>query len=135
MIYNSFMIQLVYFVVFTLTSLLFPHSALAQTTKAWSGKCLGGPSNDVATIQGFECLFYNILQVVTAFAGLAFFFMFISGGFNYLFSGGDDKKVAGAASTLTMSIIGIVGVIASWFILRLIQNFTGVDVIHFIIPS
>lgn len=114
---------------------------LAQNTTAWTGRCVGsyypGVSNagDVASIQGFECLFFNVLQVVAALAGLAFFVMFISGGFNYLFSGNDDKKVAAASSTLTMAIIGLVGVIASYFVLRLIQNFTGVSVTNFIIPG
>lgn len=120
----------------TILSLITPISALAQTGKVWSGRCLGtGIAADVPTIQGLECLFYNVLQVITALAGLAFFFMFISGGFNYLFSGNDDKKVAAASSTLTMAIIGLVGVIASWFVLRLIQNFTGVNVVNFIIPG
>jgi hypothetical protein len=118
-----------------------PVLVLAQNTTAWTGRCVGSyyPSvanaGDVASIQGFECLFFNVLQVVAALAGLAFFVMFISGGFKYLFSGNDDKKVAAASSTLTMAIIGLVGVIASYFVLRLIQNFTGVGVTNFIIPG
>jgi hypothetical protein len=132
------------FLLFFIFNLFFAPSALAQTTKNWSsisgGKCLGSSygvtgANDVATIQGFECLFFNILQVITAVAGLAFFVMFISGGFNYLFSGNDDKKVAAASSTLTMAVIGLVGIIVSYFILRLIYNFTGVDVTNFVIPK
>lgn len=109
---------------------------LAQATKAWSGKCLGtGLASDVATIQGLECLFYNVLQVIVGFAGLAFFIMFIIGGFKYLFSSGDDKRVAVASATLTMAIFGLIGVIASWFILKLIERFTGVNVTNFVIPN
>lgn len=91
--------------------------------------------DDIATIHGLECLFYNILQVITIIAGLVFLFMFISGGYSYLFSGGDEKKVAQASATLGSSILGLVGIIVSWLILRFIQNFTGVNVIDFIIPS
>lgn len=121
---------------FLTSCFLFSTPALAQTTQAWSDKCVGtGTSSDVATIQGFECLFYNVLQVITALAGIAFFIMFISGGFNYLFSGNDDKKIAAAASTLTMAFVGLIGVIASYFILKLIQNFTGISVTDFIIPG
>lgn len=125
---------------FLVSGFLFSTSALAQTTSAWSGKCVGSyygvpNTGDVATIQGFECLFYNVLQVITALAGIAFFIMFISGGFNYLFSGNDDKKVAAAASTLTMAVVGLVGIIVSYFILKLIQNFTGINVTDFIIPG
>lgn len=110
-----------------------PSPALAQTTKTWTGRCVA--KTDVATIQGFECLFYNILQVIIAFAGLAFFIMLIVGGFNYLFSVGDEKKAAAASSTLTMAITGLIGIIASWFIIRLLENISGVSLTNFFIPG
>lgn len=124
-----------FFLLFLSLFLLNTKVSLAADPVAWSGRCVGGPNNDVATIQGFECLFYNILQVIVYFAGITFFIMFISGGFQYLFSSQDPKKVAAASSTLTMSIIGVVGIIISWFILRFITNFTGVNVVDFIIPG
>lgn len=110
-----------------------PQSVLAQT-KEWKDinpierKCVVG---DVPTIFGFECLFYNILQIITTVAGLAFFAMFIVGGFKYLTSGGDPKKAASASSTLAMSVIGLIGVIVSWLILLFIEKFTGVPVTKF----
>ena len=114
--------------------LIFPPSALAQTTSAWSsGTCVA--NDDVATIKGLECLFFNILQVIVWIAGIAFLVMFITGGYQYLFSNNDPKKVAQASSTLTMAIAGLIGLIASFFILRIIKNFTGVDVTNFLIPS
>jgi hypothetical protein len=111
----------------------------AQNTKEWdqiqtsSGKACAVDS--VATIQGFECLFYNIIQVIVFFAGIASFFMFIVGGYQYIFSQNDPKKTAVASSTLTMAILGIVGVIAAWLILSLITKFTGVNVAEFAIPG
>lgn len=111
-------------------------SAHAQNTKVWSGKCVGtGEASDVATIKGFECLFYNGLQIITYIAGLTFFIMMLVGGFKYLFSNNDQKKLAAASATLTMSIIGLVGVIVSYFILRFIQEFTGINVLNFNIGS
>lgn len=118
---------------FLVSGFFFSRPALAQSTTAWSGRCV--QHGDVATIQGFECLFANILQVIVTIAGLAFFFMFISGGFKYLTSNGDEKKLAAASSTLTMAIIGLVGVIASWLIMNFIQKFTGVNVTIFEIPG
>lgn len=108
-----------------------PRSVLAQT--AWTeGTCT---SDGIATIQGFECLYQNILQVIVGLAGMVFFAMFLVGGFKYLTSGGDPKKAAAATSTLTSAIIGIAGVIIAWFVLLLIKNFTGIDVTQFSIPS
>ena len=126
-----------YFLLFLVSSFSFLVSpAYAQTTQAWSGRCVGtGANSDVATIQGLECLFYNVLQAIVVVAGLAFFVMFISGGFKYLFSSNDQKAVAAASSTLTMAIIGLIGIIASWLILSFIQKFTGVNVTQFNIPG
>jgi len=99
----------------------------------WTSSCRS--SDGVAKIQGFECIFKNILQYLIYFAGLVFLFMFIKGGFEYLTSGGDPKKTAKATSVLSASIIGLVGVIASFLILKFIQSFTGVNVTEFVIPG
>jgi len=110
---------------------IFTPSPVFAQTQDWSqinSKCV---SSGAATIQGFECLFANILQIIVGAAGLVFFIMFIVGGFKYLTSSGDSKKIASASSTLTLAIIGVVGVIASWFILLFIQNFTGINVTQF----
>ena len=102
---------------------LSPKPALAQGT-IWSDRC---QEDGVATIQGFECLYKNILQILVPIAGLVFFAMFLVGGFKYLTSGGDPKKAAAATHTITMAFIGVIGVIISWLILLFIKNFTGID--------
>lgn len=103
--------------------IFFPQPIFAQGT-AWTGRC---QQNGVATIQGFECLYKNILQILIPAAGLVFFAMFLVGGFKYLTSSGDSKKAAAATSTLTMAFIGLIGVIVSWLVLLFIKNFTGID--------
>lgn len=92
-------------------------------------------TNDVPTIQGFECLFANILKIIVTVAGLAFLIMFIVGGFQYMQSSNDPKAVAAASSTLTYAIIGLVGVIVSWLILLFIEQFTGINITQFSIPK
>jgi len=109
-----------------------PHQVLAASN--WSGRCYNN-NFDFATIQGFECLFANIIQIIIPVAGLVFFAMLIIGGFQYLTAGGDPKKASAATSTLTKSVIGIVGVLLSWLILKFIQNFTGVGVTNFTLPT
>jgi len=107
-----------------------PSPALAQND--WEARCV---SDGVATIQGFECLFLRIVQPIATIAGFVFLIMFIVGGFKYLTSAGDPKKASSATSTLTMAIIGLVGIIISWIILFFIQEFTGVSVTKFVIPD
>lgn len=132
-------------IAFCVGGYILPSPVNAQTTKDWNkqqpGRCVktvninGQSFDDIATIQGFECLFYNILQVIVTIAGLAFLFMFISGGYKYLFSGGESKAVAAASSAITSAFIGLIGVVASWLILKLIQDFTGINVTIFKIPG
>ncbi len=121
-----------YYLLFTI-SLFLASPVYAAPTREWGNRCV--QYGDVATIHGFECIFYNILQVIVILAGLAFFYMFISGGFKYLTSGGNEKSVASASSTITMAIFGLIGIIASWLILKFIQDFTGVNVTIFRIPG
>ncbi len=99
----------------------------------WNSRCV--TSTDVATIQGFECLFQNFTQAILYFAGVTFFIMFIMGGFKWMNSGGDPKKTAKASSTLTLSIMGLAGVILSFIIMKFISAFTGANVTDFNIPS
>ncbi len=116
--------------------------ALAQVSfpQPWgdiSKRCLGQipGTEDVATIQGFECLFINIVRILTPIAGLAMFIMLIVGSFQLLTAGGEAKAIQKARATLTYAIAGLVIFLGIWFILRLIQTITGVDVTKFEIPG
>lgn len=76
----------------------------------------------------------NIIKLLAPAAAVAFLIMLIWGGFQFVTSGGDPKAAGAARSTLTYAIIGIVLVVASWLILQLIGNITGVNVTNVEIP-
>lgn len=97
----------------------------------WTGNCIGGPQGDVATLQGLECAFANIISVVLGLAGIVVFVMFLIGGFKYLTAAGDPKAVESAKGTLTHAIAGVVILILAFVILVLIYNVTGVNVTQF----
>ncbi len=109
-----------------------PRAAYAQGN-AWSSRCV--QDGDVATIQGLECLFSNVLQIIVSVAGIVFFIMFIVGGFKYITSFGDQKAMAQSNTTLTNAILAIVGLIGSFVALRLIGTITGLNVTNFLIPG
>lgn len=88
-----------------------------------------------ATLQVIECILTNVFNIIIPFAGLAAFVVLIVGGFQYLTSAGDPKKVQQAQGTITGAIIGIVVTLAIWFIFQLIKVITGVDVLQFAIPT
>ncbi|OGJ20839.1 MAG: hypothetical protein A3A82_00420 [Candidatus Pacebacteria bacterium RIFCSPLOWO2_01_FULL_47_12] len=104
-------------------------------TQPWDGACVGGEKKDVATIQGFECLFANIFLVIIPIIGLAAFVMFLYASFRWLTSGGDTKHTGDAKKTMTYAVIGIVVALSAFIILNLISNFTGITTIkEFRIP-
>lgn len=114
----------------------------AQTTE-WSGVCVGPEkindntiANDVATIQGFECLIGNVFVVIITVIGLAGFVMFIIAAFRYLLSGGNTKGTETARNTATFAVIGLVVALSGFIILNLLAKFTGIDTLtKFAIPT
>ncbi len=111
----------------------------AQAPGAWNGNCVTtDPKSgaEVATIQGFECVFRNVVSVAVTLAGLAIFVMLIIGGFKYLTSGGDPKAQEQAKNTMTYAVLGLVLIIAAYLILNFISVFTGIDALKtFTIPK
>ena len=85
----------------------------------------------VATLQGLEGVFQNLVSVVLGFAGIALFLMLVVGGYKYITSGGDPKSVESAKNTLTYAIVGIVLLASAYLILRFIGVFTGAGVENF----
>ncbi len=105
-------------------------------TQAWTGVCVAGPDNDVATIQGFQCLVANVLSIAITGIGLAGFVMLIIGAFKYLLSGGNAKGAEDGKNTMTFAVIGLVVALSAFFILRILAEFTGVrSILNFTIPG
>ena len=88
-----------------------------------------------ATLGCFEPIFANVVRALTALLGVALFIMVIIGGYGFLFSGGDQKKLEKAKGTLTAAVAGVIIIIAAYLILQTIHLFTGVDVTQFTIPQ
>lgn len=120
----------------------FPSQVYAQAPTPWDlGRCffrdITLPSGEVirdvnvATLEGLECLFRNIISVALTLAGLALFVMLIVGGFQYLTSGGEVEAATKARKTLTYAFFGLVLVVAAFLILRFIEVFTGVTLTEF----
>jgi len=109
--------------------------AQAQIPNPWT-EANGCVYNDVATIQGAQCVIANIFSVAITFIGLAAFVMFVVGSFGYMLSGGNSKGTETARNTITFAVVGIVVALSAFIILNLIASFTGVDeVTRFEVPG
>lgn len=116
-------------------SAIIPHGAYAQGTD-WSNVSAACADPDKpAGIKCFEAVFENLVSALVSMAGLALFVMLIIGGYKYLMSAGDPEQTASARSTMFYAIVGIVVMISTFIILRLVAWFTGVDVLKFEIPT
>lgn len=114
--------------------------AYAQAPGEWTDLITGKPADwcvkdGVATIQGFECIFVNVVRILVPLVGIAFFIMLITGAFQFITAGGEAKALQKARATLTFAIFGLIAFFGVWFILLLIRTITGVDVTKFEIPG
>lgn len=106
------------------------HRLALQST--WSNlEDVGGQGGGVATIGSLASVFSNILQAVVALSGILLFVMLVIGGFNFLFSSGDQKKLEKAKGTVTNAILGLIILVCAYLILFVIKTITGVDVTMF----
>lgn len=76
----------------------------------------------------------NLISTALGAGGLLLFIMVIWGGFKWLTAGANDKAVAEARGTITWAVFGLIIMLASFFLLQFISNFTKVTVTNFAAP-
>ena len=94
--------------------LIFPSPVLADVNTA-----LGPISSDPAQLAN------DILRIAIGAAGGVAFLLIIYGGFKLAFSSGDPKAIQDAREVITSAIVGLVIIVMSVFLLRLI----GLDIL------
>lgn len=99
-------------------------SASQVFASAW-GACVDTAAGGVPTIQCLEKVFERVVQAALALSGVALFVMLVVGGYHFLLSGGDQKKLEAARGTLTNAVIGLVVIVAAYLIIRTVQLLTG----------
>ena len=108
------------------SKILAPIALVFFATPAYAATC--GNAGEPACIGNVITILQKIIGLLAPAAGIAFFIMLIVGGYKFLTYGGDPKAAGGARTTLTFAVLGIILVIASWLILQIIAEVTGVDV-------
>lgn len=88
-----------------------------------------------ARFSDLEIIFKNILNIILSLAGLGVFVMLIVGGFKFLTAGGNPENAAKAKGVITWAIIGLIVMLMVWFVMKLIEEFTGAEVTVFEIPG
>lgn len=93
-------------------------------------------ADGVASLQCLIPLFVSAVRAVIALGAVALFVMLLVGGFNFLFSAGDAKKLEKARGTVTQAIVGLVIMSVAYLIILMISQFTQIpDLVNFSIPT
>jgi TRAP-type C4-dicarboxylate transport system permease small subunit len=70
----------------------------------------------------------NVVNIALTLGGLLFFGMLLWGGMRYMLSRGDDKMISDARQTITNATIGLLIIVSSFVIIKLIALATGADI-------
>ncbi|MGI6278370.1 MAG: pilin [Patescibacteria group bacterium] len=89
----------------------------------------------VAKIKALEPIIANILGFIIPIVGMLLLLVLIAGGFQYITSGGEAEQAQKAKKTLTYAIFGLLVVLGAWLIIRLLEEFTGLNLTTFTIPG
>jgi hypothetical protein len=84
-------------------------------------------NGDVATLACIPIVFQNIINALITVAGIVCVFIIIFAGFKFVTSEGDPEKITTARKTALYGVGGFLLVLASFLLMNLIGNFTGVD--------
>jgi hypothetical protein len=82
-------------------------------------------------------LISHLLPNAIVLASIIFFFLILFGGFGLIVGAGkqsDPKQVAKAKDALTWGVIGFLIVISSYFILQILSELVGFDLLNPLIP-
>jgi hypothetical protein len=100
----------------------------AQTPKCAPGSPITG-TDCASPLFNLTDTFENIISILIPIGGIILFVMLIIGGFHFITSSGDPRKVEGAKNTLTYAIAGIVILAAAFLIIQIIAGLVGVPAI------
>lgn len=83
-----------------------------------------GPKTELST------LLSSIITTLTVVGSLAFVVYFTLGAIKWIVGGGDKAKVSEAQTQMTQSAIGLIAIVASYFIIGIVGAVLGLDILN-----
>lgn len=87
------------------------------------------PSNQFPIGFNVIDLVRNIIRFILLVAFVIAFIMLLVGGIRWILAGGDEKAVEKARGTITAALIGLVVVLVSFALIKLVETFFGVNIL------
>lgn len=126
---NIFIISLIFnlFIqLFTIPYTLFPahaQSTLDIVPNAPSGLGINPRSN----LGGVTT---NALTIIYIISSLLTLFFVVWGAFNYITSGGDKEKIAGARKMIITALVGLALLALAYFLVRIVGSLLNIDLLN-----
>jgi len=120
--------------IFSALLLVVPALAEAANNAVSGGLSIGGFSlifgTGLASTRTLPELILAIIQLMLFFAGAIAVLFVIIGGFLYMTAGGNEEQAEKGQKALTNAVIGIIIVIMSYAIIRVVQNTVGAPYVY-----
>ena len=71
----------------------------------------------------------SLVSLILVVGAVIFFFSLVMGAIQWISSGGDKQKLESARGRITSAIIGLVVLLAAFAIIRIIQDFFGIEIL------
>ncbi len=81
-------------------------------------------------LSGLGTLASVLLSSAIVIAGLILLFLIIFAGFNMLSAQGDPQKFQQAQNILTYAVLGLILIIASYFIVRIVEQSLSINILN-----
>lgn len=88
-----------------------------------------GAGINLAPVNLWQSLFITILPYIFSIAGIILLFNLVSAGIKLMTSRGEPKNIESAKAKITTSLIGILILFSSFWIVKLILQFIGINVL------
>ena len=101
--------------------------AMASTVFAQTDPYSNCVVDGIATLRCVPIFFGNIINGVFGFAAVAAVFFIVISGIKFLTSGGDQEKVGQAKKTMTFALVGLLIILLSFAVIRVVAKITNID--------
>lgn len=96
---------------------------------------LSSPFTNYDTADSTSKLISNAIGLFTIFAGLGLLVYLALGAFTYISSGGDSKAADKAKSMMTNAVVGLIIIVAIYFIVGIVGKVLGINILQPSIPT
>ena len=86
---------------------------------------VSGPSEITSRFKDIGAIISKLLPLLYSVAGLILLVMLLWGGFDLLFSGGDQAKMTSAKNRITAAIVGFILIFVAYWLTQLVSFIFG----------